>query len=100
MEMKNPVHPGELVRDNLEQLGLSTAEAAQALGVTRQQLHNVISGRSAVSPEMAVRFEKAFGGSAAMWLRMQNAYDLARVHQHDGHIVVRRLTPSDDPQPQ
>ena len=73
MEMKNPVHPGELVRDNLEQLGLSTAEAAQALGVTRQQLHNVISGRSAVSPEMAVRFEKAFGGSAAMWLRMQNA---------------------------
>lgn len=93
MEMKNPVHPGELVRDNLEELGLTTAQAAEALGVTRQQLHNVISGRSAVSPEMAVRFEKAFGGNAAMWLRMQNAYDLAQVRCRDPGIIVRRLAP-------
>ncbi len=61
--MKNPVHPGELVKANLEELGLSVAAAAEALGVTRQQLYNVIGGRSAVTPEMAVRFEKAFGGS-------------------------------------
>ncbi len=77
--MKNPVHPGELVKVNLEELGLSVAAAAKALGVTRQQLYNVIGGKSAVTPEMAVRFEKAFGGSADMWLRMQAAYDLAQV---------------------
>jgi antitoxin HigA-1 len=99
MHMKNPVHPGELVKANLEELGLGVAEAAKALGVTRQQLYNVIGGKSAVTPEMAVRFEKAFGGSADMWLRMQAAYDLAQVRQHEGRIVVRRLGPSEMPQP-
>jgi antitoxin HigA-1 len=94
MRMKNPVHPGELVKANLEELGLATARAAEALGVTRQQLHNVINGKSSVSPEMAVRFEKAFGGSADMWLRMQAAYDLARVRQHETDItVVRQIMP-------
>lgn len=91
MRMKNPVHPGEIVRDNLEELGMTTAQAAKGLGVTRQQLHNVISGRSAVSPEMALRFEKAFGGSADMWLRMQAAYDLAQARQREGDIAVSRL---------
>ena len=90
MNMKNPVHPGELVKANLEELGLSVVEAAKGIGVTRQQLYNVIGGKSAVTPEMAVRFEKAFGGSADMWLRMQAAYDLARVRQHK-RIVVDRL---------
>ena len=99
MRMKDPVHPGELVKANLEELDLSVAAAAKALGVTRQQLYNVIGGRSAVTPEMAVRFEKAFGGSADMWLRMQAAHDLAQVRQHDGQIVVRRLGPSAAPQP-
>lgn len=95
MPMKNPVHPGELVKANLEALVLSVAEAAKALGVTRQQLYNVIGGKSAVTPEMAVRFEKAFGGSADMWLRMQSAYDLAQVRQRANHIVVERLRPAD-----
>jgi antitoxin HigA-1 len=98
MPMKNPVHPGELVKANLDELELSVAEAAKALGVTRQQLYNVINGRSAVTPEMAVRFEKAFGGSADMWLRMQSAYDLAQVRQREGQITVRRLGRS-APQP-
>jgi addiction module HigA family antidote len=91
MRMKNPAHPGELVKANLEELGLSVAEAAKALGVTRQQLYNVIGGKSIVTPEMAVRFEKAFGGNADMWLRMQAAHDLARIRQHEGQIAVRRL---------
>jgi addiction module HigA family antidote len=95
MLMKNPAHPGELVQANLEELGLSVAEAANALGVTRQQLYNVINGKSGVTAEMAVRFEKAFGGSADMWLRMQAAYDLARVRRREGQIVVRRLGPPD-----
>ena len=61
MRMKNPVHPGELVRADHEALGLSVAEAAKRLGVTRQQLYNVVNGRSAVPAEMAVRFPKEFG---------------------------------------
>jgi antitoxin HigA-1 len=99
MRMKNPVHPGKLVKANLEELGLSVAAAAKALEVTRQQLYNVIGGKSAVTPEMAVRFEKAFGGSADMWLRMQAAYDLAQIRRHEGRITVRRLGPSGAPQP-
>jgi addiction module HigA family antidote len=99
MRMKNPVHPGKLVKANLEELDLSVAAAAKALGVTRQQLYNVIGGKSAVTPEMAVRFEKAFGGSADMWLRMQAAYDLAQVRRREGQINVRRLGPSGAPQP-
>ncbi|HEY8031594.1 MAG TPA: HigA family addiction module antitoxin [Methylocella sp.] len=91
MRMKNPAHPGELVEANLEELGLSVAEAAKAIGVTRQQLYNVINGRSAVTPEMAVRFEKAFGGGADMWLRMQAAHDLAKVRRSQEKITVRRL---------
>jgi antitoxin HigA-1 len=99
MPMKNPVHPGELIKANLDELGFSVAEAATALGVTRQQLYNVISGKSAVTPEMAVRFEKAFGGGADMWLRMQAAYDIAQVRRHGGKITVRRLARPDAPQP-
>ena len=71
MPMKNPPHPGELIRDNLDDLGLSVAEGAAGLGITRQQLYNVMNGKSGITPEMAVRLEKAFGGSADIWLRMQ-----------------------------
>jgi addiction module HigA family antidote len=94
MGMKSPVHPGELVRANIDELGVSVAEAAKGLRVTRQQLYNVISGRSAVSPEMAVRFEKAFGGSADMWLRMQSAFDLAQVRRRESEIIVERFAPA------
>ena len=94
--MKNPVHPGELVRANLEELGLSLAEAAKGLHITRQQLHNVIGGRSAVSPGMAVRFEKAFGGAADMWRRMQVAFDLAGVRRREGEICVERFMPASE----
>lgn len=88
MRMKNPSHPGGLVKDNLDELGLSVAAGAQGLGVTRQQLNNVVSGKSAISPEMAVRLEKAFGGSADTWLRMQAAFDLAQVRKRDIEVVA------------
>lgn len=91
MRMKNPVHPGALAKANLEELGLSVAVAAKAMKVTRQQLHNVLQARSAISPEMALRFEKAFGGSADMWLRMQVAYDLAQARRHQRNMNVPRL---------
>jgi addiction module HigA family antidote len=93
MEMKNPVHPGLLVKECLDDLGLTVAEAAAALHITRQQLHNIVAGRSGVTPEMAIRFEKAFGSTADTWLRMQMNYDLAQVRQRAAEIVVERLTP-------
>jgi len=93
MPMKNPPHPGELVKDNVDELGLSIAEAAKGLGVTRQQLYNVVNGKSAITPEMAVRLEKALGGTADLWLRMQVNYDLAQVRRNDRAIKVRRLSP-------
>ena len=93
MEMKNPVHPGALVTECLEDLGLSVAEAAKGLGITRQQLHNVIAGRSSVTPEMAIRFEKAFGSTADTWLRMQMNYDLAQTRRRASEIAVTRLAP-------
>jgi antitoxin HigA-1 len=63
MPMKNPVHPGALAKANLDELNLSVAEAARAMKIPRQQLHNVMQGRSAVTPGMALRFEKAFGAT-------------------------------------
>jgi addiction module HigA family antidote len=89
MEMKNPPHPGELIGDNLEELGISITDAARGLGITRQQLHNLIAGRSAITPEMAVRLEQALGSTADTWLRMQMNYDLAQVRKRP--IKVRRL---------
>ena len=91
MNMKSPVHPGLLVKDCLEDLGLSVAEAAKGIGITRQQLHNVIAGRSSVTPEMAIRFEKAFGSTADTWLQMQMNYDLVQARNRIGEIVVERL---------
>ena len=93
MEMKNPVHPGLLVEECLNDLELSVAIASKALGVSRQQLHNVIAGRSSITPEMAIRFEKAFGSTADTWLRMQMNYDLVQMRKHAASIAVERLTP-------
>src|SRR5580658_9644497 len=91
MSMKNPVHPGRIVRhDCLEPLGLSISEAAKILGVTRQALNNVVTGKSGVSPEMAIRLTKAFGSTPETWLGMQLAYDLAAARKNESKIRVRR----------
>ena len=91
MPMKNPPHPGAGLKDDLDALGLSVAEAAAGLGVTRQQLHNVIAGRSAIRPEMALRLEKGIGSSADQWLRLQLAYDLAQARMAAKEMKVKRL---------
>ena len=91
--MKNPPHPGALIRDNIEEYGLSVAEAAEGLGVTRQQLYRVLRGENGISPEMAVRLEKAFGGGADFWLRMQMSFDLAQVRLHGEKIKAKPLEP-------
>jgi addiction module HigA family antidote len=89
--MKNPVHPGRIVRhDCLEPLGLSVTEGAKVLGVTRQTLNNVVNGKAGISPEMAIRLSKAFGSTAETWLRMQLAYDLAAARKDESKIKVRR----------
>ncbi len=93
MPMKNPPHPGRLVNDEIEARGLSVAQAAQGLGVTRQQLYRVIKGECAISPEMALRLEKGIGSSAATWLRMQMNYDLAGLREQGAAMAVTRLAP-------
>lgn len=91
MSMKNPPHPGRSIRSAcLEPLGLSISQGAKILGVTRQALNNVVAGKSAISPEMAIRLTKAFGSTEETWLRMQLAYDLAQARRDESKIRVRR----------
>jgi antitoxin HigA-1 len=86
--MKNPPHPGRIVRqDCVAPLGLTITEAAKALGVSRQALNNLVNGKAGISPEMAVRLSKAFGGSPEMWLRLQANYDLAQVRQSEIDVI-------------
>ncbi len=95
MAMFNPPHPGDHIREDcLEPLKLSVTKAAELLGVKRQTLNNVVNGHSGISPEMAIRLSKAFGGSPEVWLRMQMAYDLAQAQQKAENIDVPRLTPA------
>ena len=90
--MKNPPHPGLSVRyDCLEPLGLSVTQGAKILGVARQALNNLVNGKAAISPEMAIRLDKAFGEGAETWLRLQVTYDLAQTEKHAGKIKVRRM---------
>ena len=91
--MKNPPHLGLSIRhDCLEPLGLTVTEAAKKLGVSRKQLSDVVNGHSGVSPQMAIRLDKAFGGGANTWYRLQAAYDLAQAMKQADQIKVERLS--------
>ena len=82
MPMKNPPHPGEIIRDlYLEPLDLTVTQAAAGLGVTRKTLSLLLNGHASISPEMAVRLSKVFGRSAESWLQLQMQYDLARARE-------------------
>jgi addiction module HigA family antidote len=90
MTMKKPPHPGLSVRhDCIEPLDLTITEAAKILGVTRQALNNLVNCKSGISADMALRLDKAFGGGAETWLRLQVAYDLAQARQHECAIKVK-----------
>ena len=92
MAMKNPPHPGLSVRhDCLEPLGLSVTSAAGKLGVNRKQMSDIVNCRSGFSPEMAIRLDKAFGGGADTWYRLQAAYDLAQAMRKADQIKVKRI---------
>jgi antitoxin HigA-1 len=88
-----PPHPGTFVRDEvLEPLGLSVARAAEVLGVRRATLSDLVNGKSGLSPEMALRLEKAFGISMETLLRMQAWYDTCAMRDRADEIAVQRFT--------
>ena len=94
MAMRNPAHPGRSIRENcLDPLGLNVTEAAKVLGVARHTLSRVLNGHAAVSPEMAIRLEKAGWSNAEFWLRRQATWDLAVARRDEPRINVERYRP-------
>jgi addiction module HigA family antidote len=94
MTMKNPPHPGDLIRTEIvEALDLSVSKAAEILKVRRATLSDLLHGKSALTPEMALRIEKAFGPDMNHLLRMQLAYDMAKAREHSREIKVKRYVP-------
>ncbi|MEQ5840478.1 HigA family addiction module antitoxin [Paraburkholderia acidicola] len=88
-------HPGVTVRQLcLERFNLTVTEGAQALGVSRQALTNLLGGKAAISPEMALRLDKVFGGGAETWLQRQVLYDLAKARARLDELNVVRLVPA------
>lgn len=99
MAMKQPVHPGRIINESLQEMGLSVTAAATALNVARPTLSSLINGKAGISPEMAVRLSKIVGSSPAFWLRLQMQYDLAQVEQRADTITVNleALPPAGQP---
>ena len=92
MEMFEPPHPGEIVREDcLKPLGLTVTEAAKGLGVSRQSLSELLNGRNGISADMALRLEKAGWSTAESWLRNQMTYDLWRARLQAGQIRVTKF---------
>ena len=92
--MTDPPHPGRGIRENcLVTLHLNVTEAAQVLGVARHTLSRVLNGQAAISPEMAIRLEKAGWSNAEFWLRRQTTYDLVQARRNEDRIKVRRYRP-------
>ena len=92
MAMKNPPHPGRIVRQEcIEPLRLTVTAAAKGLGVTRKALSELVNGKSGISPEMAVRLSQAFGSSPELWLGLQMDYDLAQLQKKGIKIKVQKL---------
>jgi len=92
MTMKNPPHPGRIVRQEcIEPLGLTITEAAEHLGVKRQTLNNLVNEKAGISPEMSIRLSKAFGSRPEVWLGLQMQYDLAQAEKTAHRIKVRRI---------
>ncbi|MBC8287180.1 MAG: HigA family addiction module antidote protein [Nitrospinae bacterium] len=98
MPMKKPQHPGKAIRIScLEPNNLTVTEGAKILGVTRQNLNNIVNEKSGVSPEMAIRVAKAFGGTPDAWYRMQSAYDIAQAKKKAAKIKVKTYKPENVP---
>ena len=95
MPMRNPPHPGDLIRTEIiEELGLTVKKAAEILKVRRATLSDLLHGKAALTPDMALRIEKAFGPDMDHLLRMQLAYDVAKTREHARSIDVKRYVPA------
>jgi len=95
MPMKNPPHPGDMVRTEIiEAFGLSVTKAAEILKVRRATLSDLLRGKAALTPEMALRIEKAFGPDMNHLLRMQLAYDVARAREQARDLTIKRYVPA------
>jgi addiction module HigA family antidote len=93
--MKNPPHPGEIIREEIiKALGLTVTGAAEILGVRRATLSDVTNGKASVTAEMALRLEKAFGVSMDLLLKMQAGYDAAQVRLRSDEVKVKRFKPA------
>ena len=94
MPMHDPPHPGEIVREDCIQfLGLSIEEAAQGLGMTPEEVSDLVNCRIGVSIKMGIRLSKAFGSTPETWLGVQMAYDLWQAREYAEKLEVRRLAP-------
>ena len=101
MRMARPAHPGQFIKmEVIEPLGLSVTKAAEVLGVTRPALSALLNGRAALSPDMALRIEKAFGPKLDTLLRMQTAYEIAAARDREGAIKVKRYMARECPAPE
>ena len=91
MNFARPAHPGQFIRmEIIESLNLSVTQAARIFGVTRPALSALLNGRSALSPDMALRIEKAFGPKMDTLIRMQTAYEIVETRKREGEINVKR----------
>jgi antitoxin HigA-1 len=101
IRLKNPAHPGGFIRrEIIEAHGLNITQAAKALEVGRQALSPLLNEHVSLSPEMALRIEKAFGVSMDTLMRMQNSYDIAQARSREGEITVKRFVPKPEKKPE
>lgn len=92
LQMHNPPHPGEVLRELcIEPLGITITEAAEGLGVSRKTLSSILNGRAGISAEMALRLSMAFDTSAESWLAQQSQYDLWVTRQESKRLKVKKL---------
>ena len=96
MTMHNPAHPGEVVRELLEEMELSVVAGARMLHVSRNTLSNLVNLKNGVSAEMALRLEAVFGSTADTWMRMQASYDINKARQSQARITngLKRFAPT------
>ena len=88
-----PVHPGELLRDELDELGLSANALAKALGVPVNRITMILNGQRGVSADTALRLARYFGTTPQLWMNLQKSWELRRAEIESGHEIEQRVTP-------
>jgi antitoxin HigA-1 len=99
IRLKDPVHPGGFIRREIIPAELNVTEAADVLDVSRTALSQLLNEHADLSPDMALRIEKAFGVSMETLMRMQNSYDIAQARRREGEITVKRYVPKPEKKP-